>query len=148
MGVSLPRNVELAPELGRGFSSGEQLYGSAADELTRLLAPYGYGWSIQNGRLQVLKDDEVDTSRALVISQETGLLGSPEVGAPEKDGKPPTLTIRTLLYPQVNPGQMLSVQSRAINGIYRAERVTHTGDSHGDEWFTEIEAKPSDATPK
>lgn len=147
MGLDLPKDVLVSDDLQRAFASGVQLYGSSADELTRLLAPFGYGWSIQNGRLSVLKDDEVNTNRALVISQDTGLLGSPEFGAPEKDGKPPTLTIRTLLYPQLTPGGMLSVQSKSVNGIFRAERVTHTGDSHGDDWVTEVEAKPSSATP-
>lgn len=144
MGVVLPRNVEADPALSRGFAAGVQLHGPAREELTRLLAPFGYSWSIQGGRLVVLKDDEVDAGRAVVISQETGLLGSPEFGAPEKDGKPPTLKVRTLLYPQINPGQTLDVRSRGIDGIFRAERVTHVGDSHGDDWFTEIEAKPAD----
>lgn len=148
MGVLLPRNLETSAELGRAFAAGVQLHGNTRDELTRLLAPFGYSWSIQSGRLVILKDDEVDTTRAIVISKDTGMLGSPEFGAPEKDGKPPTLTIRTLLYPQVTPGGMLSVQSESINGIFRAERVVHSGDSHGDDWYTEIEAKPSDATPK
>lgn len=148
MGVLLPRNIEVSTELGRSFAAGVQLHGNTREELTRLLAPFGYSWSIQSGRLVILKDDEVDTTRALVISTDTGMLGSPEFGAPEKDSKPPTLTIRTLLYPQVTPGGMLSVQSDSINGIFRAERVVHTGDSHGDDWYTEIEAKPSDATPK
>lgn len=148
MGVALPRNVEADPELQRAFSAGVQLHGSAALELERLLGPYGYSASFQNGRLQILKDDEVFSDRALVISKDTGMLGSPEFGAPEKDGKPPTLTIKSLLYPQITPGGMLSVQSESINGIFRAERVTHTGDSHGEEWQTEIEAKPSDKIPK
>lgn len=147
MGVGLPKNVEADADLQRAFSAGVQLHGPAADELARLLAPYGYSFSFQDGRLQILKDDEVFATRALVISQDTGLLGSPEFGAPSKDGKPPTLTIRTLLYPQVTPGGMLSVQSESINGIFRAERVTHNGDSHGDDWCTEIECKPSDAKP-
>lgn len=145
MGVVLPDNIEADAALGRGFAAGVQIHGPARDELTRLLAPFGYSWSLQNGRLVILKDDQVDASRAILISQETGLLGSPEFGAPEKDGKPPTLAIRTMLYPQVNPGQMLDVRSRGIDGIFRAERIVHTGDSHGDEWFTEIEAKPANA---
>lgn len=148
MGVLLPKNIEISTELGRSFAAGVQLHGHTRDELTRLLAPFGYSWSIQSGRLVILKDNEVDTTRALVISKDTGMIGSPEFGAPEKDGKSPTLTIRTLLYPQVSPGVMLSVQSDSINGIFRAERVVHSGDSHGEDWYTEIEAKPSDATPK
>lgn len=148
MGVGLPRNVEEDPELRRAFSSGVSLHGSAADNLARLLGPYGYTFSFQNGRLQILKDDEVYSDRALVISKDTGMLGSPEFGAPQKDGKPPSLTIRTLLYPQLIPGGMLSVQSESINGIFRAERITHSGDSHGDDWQTEIEAKPSDKIPR
>lgn len=147
MGLELPREVQISTELTRQFATGVQLYGQAADELTRLLAPFGYGWSVQDGRLQVLKDEQAAPGSALLISPATGLIGSPQFATPSKGdvkkNKPAKLTFRTVLYPQITPGFLLSVQSAAIDGIFRAKRVTHTGDSHSnDDWVTEVEAEP------
>lgn len=146
LNLVLPRNVEVSAELQRQFTKGYQLYGQAADELARLLAPFGYSWSIQDGRLQVLKDEETRADRAYLISVKTGLLGSPEFQTPSaadnKKGRAATLSFRTQLYPQLTPGAKVDVQAEAIKGTFRIEKVTHTGDSHGDAWQTDVEAKP------
>ncbi len=147
MGLTLPRNVEADPALRRGFENGASLHGDAQSQMTKLLNPYGYSWSIQSGRLVILKDEEVDTNRALIISADTGMIGSPEFGQPEKKKKTPQLKIKTLLYPQVNPGTMLSVQAKEIRGIFRVEKVNHKGDSHGDDWTTEIDARAVNVKP-
>lgn len=150
MGLELPREVQVSTELARQFATGLSLYGQSADELSRLLAPFGYGWSVQDGRLVILKDEQAAPGTALVISQVTGLIGSPQFATPSKGdtkSKPAKLTFRTLLYPQITPGFLVSVQSRAIDGIFRAERVTHTGDSHStSDWVTEAECSPVNAT--
>lgn len=146
MGLVVPKNIDVSPELQRQYAAGVQIFGSAADELTRLLAPLGYAWSIQDGKLQTLKELEAGPNRAHLISKDTGLIESPEYATPSKSdlkkGKPLTLGFKTLLYPQLTPGNKLDVRSSAVNGIFRADRVTHTGDSHGDEWVTEVEATP------
>lgn len=149
MGLELPQEVEVSTELTRQFATGVSLFGRSADEMTRLLAPYGYGWSMQDGRLVVLKDGQAAPGTAILISKDTGLIGSPQFATPTagdvKKGKPAKLTFRTILYPQITPGFLVSVQSRAIDGIFRAERVTHTGDSHGtNDWVTEVECTPVD----
>lgn len=149
MGLVLPDNINARGELDQQFASGVSLSGPTRDELTRLLAPFGYDWSIQNGALQVLKDDDVDDSQAILIAQETGMIGVPEFGSPQKKGggknhkkARATMTVQTLLYPQINPGGRVQVRSSEINGLYRVNRVTHKGDSMGQEWTTEVEAFP------
>lgn len=141
MGLQLPRNVEASPELQQQFSSGVSLYGNAGDELTRLIAPYGYRWSMQNGVLQILKDDETRGDTAWRIDQSAGLVGSPEWSTPSKSGETPKLTVVCALFPELAPGGRVEVASKRVNGIFRIERVTHAGDTDGDEWTTTIEAK-------
>lgn len=145
LGLALPRNLETTQALNRSYPTGVQLHGKASDELTQLLQPFGYRWAIQNGRLSVLKDDEGEPNQALVISTETGMVGAPEFGQPEKNGRPPKLTGRSLLNPAIAPGRLISVRSASISGIFRVDRVTHLGDSHGSEWLTEFEARASTA---
>lgn len=151
MGLKLPQALEVTPELEEQFAAGLVLDGRSRDELTNLLAPYGYEWSIQDNVLTVLKDDETRADQALVIAEETGLIGTPQFGAPDKPtkkgkfgkGKSPLqkLNLTTLLYPQVTPGCLLEVRSRTANGRFKAHRVTHSGDTYGSPWFTEIEAR-------
>lgn len=144
LGLRVDASVLASPDLQAQFASGTVLQGAAADEMTRLLAPYGYHWSVQDSKLVILKDGDVRPDRAIVISQDTGMIGSPSYTTPEKQGKPAALDVKMLMYPELTPGGQIQVQARAVNGIFRVERIVHTGDTHGtdDHWITEIQAKP------
>lgn len=142
MGLVLPDSIAGSEELSTQLALGGAIVGPARDELTRLLAPYGYSWSIQDGTLQILKDGVARPGSALLISRDTGMIGSPEFGPPDKPGGRPSLSVRCLLYPELTPGGLISVQSKDVNGTFRIERVSHTGDTHGDDWTSEIEARP------
>lgn len=141
MGLVVDGAALTSDELQTQFASGHVLYGNAGDELTRVLAPFGYRWSIQDGRLQILKDDEFRPDEAVLISQDTGMIGSPERGAPDASGKPPILTVKMQLYPELTPGAQIQVQSKTIDGVFRIEKVTHELDTHGDDWSSTIEAR-------
>ena len=143
MGFIIDAKTLASPELQAQVASGRALEGPTRDELTRLLAPYGYHWSMQDGQIQILRDDETRADTARVISEETGMIGSPTFGAPGKNGKPAMLNIKSRLYPELTPGARVVVRARAINGTFRMEKLTHSGDTHGDDRTTEIEAKPS-----
>ena len=143
MGLKLPKELDESVELKQSLPVGESLTGYTSDELTRLLAPFGYEWSIQNGKLQVLRSAQVLPNEARVVDETEGMLGTPELGTPEKGGKPPTLRLRHLLDGAFAPGQKIKVVSRSVKrGLYKVQQVTHTGDSRGDDWETEIEATP------
>lgn len=144
MGLVLPKNVEVDPEMANQFATGYVFSGRTRDELTRLLAPYGYSWSVQNGTLQILRDDEVRVDLVRPIKEDAGMIGSPVFGKPEKKGQPPKRSVKNLLYPELNPGGRVNIESRRLNGVHKIERVKHTGDSEGtgdDSWTTEVEVK-------
>jgi len=142
MGLPLPVELESSKELQSQVAAGETLSGFARDELTRLLAPFGYRWSIQDHRLMILKDQVTTGVAPWLVSQETGMVGSPTYGSPDKSGKPPSLTVKMLLRPEIIPGGTVRVESGAIYGkLFKVESVGHTGDTHGDDWFTELELK-------
>lgn len=150
MGAVLPSSLSTATELQEQLASGTVVHGASSDALTKILQPYGLTWSIQNGTLQILRESDVRPGEAWLISQETGMIGSPELGTPPrptkkgkiKNGGKSTLTVRTLLYPQIVPGGRISVLATHLSGTFKVVRVVHTGDSHGDEWTTTIEALP------
>jgi hypothetical protein len=125
------------------FAKGYATHGNAFDELVKLLAPKGYAPSIQNGELQVLKERGMSGRAAAFISPETGMLGSPEHAAPDKSGNPSLLKVSTLLLPKLLPGDPIIVRSNEFaDATFTAEKIDHSGDSHGGDWKTDIEARP------
>ncbi len=148
MGLLLEQNVEVSEDLQRQFATGVTLAGPARNELTRLLAPFGYTWSIQDGKMQILRDDEVRADEAIVISQQSGMIGSPDYGTPEKTGKPATLHVKHRLK-NFPPGVQVAVESRDIKlGLFRVDKLTMTGDNLGDEWASELDCHPIGSTIK
>lgn len=141
MGLKLPTSVTEAKEFATQFTSGLTLQGPSQLEMERLLKPHGFTHSIQDGRLQILKATTAHTTEAIIIAQDTGMVGSPEFGTPDKKSGKPVLTVKTLLKPRVFPGGLIRVEARAITGTFRVDRVTHSGDTHGSDWYTTIEAK-------
>ena len=142
MDLKLPDNLEIDSQLSTHSATGEGLSGHASDELTRLLAPYGYTWSFQSGVLRALRyEDVVHEDNAWLIDKEV-LVGSPEPGVPDKSGKPPLTKFKTTLYPELQPGDKVELRSRGVSGLHRLENVSHEGDTRGDPWHTECEARP------
>lgn len=142
LGLKLPKEIDASPNLQSQLATGEVLTGWASDELTRLLAPYGYGWSIQNGSLLILRDEDTRPDTARVIDVENGpMIGSPEMGTPDKSGKAPTMNVESMLYPEITPGGKIDVRSLSIRGLFKVLSVEHTGDTHGGDWKTKIEGK-------
>jgi hypothetical protein len=147
LGLNPGNLLAAAAEAGAGdlqqYVQGHSVHGKAATELTRVLKAVGYGWTIQDGKLQLLRVGAAVPGEALLISPATGLIGSPEHGAPQKAGKPSFLKVKSLLQPDVRPGARIQVQSQSTKGLYRAINVRHSGDTHGGDWYTEVEALPA-----
>lgn len=141
MNLTLPANVQTSAELKKQFAIGYALNGNTRDELTRLLAPYGYSWSLQGGRLQILRDDETRPETARVLSQGKGMIGTPIFGKPEKKGQPPKRSVKNLLYPELTPGGKVQVESELLDGVFKIEKTKHVLDFEGQEWSTEVEIK-------
>lgn len=156
-GVTLP-DISKLTELQTRLSTGEVVTGWAADEMTRILAQFGMGWSFQDGRMQIMRyDDVVPGVRRVLATPENGggiigapVIDPPKIRAPQKRGaksgkahelKVPKLKIKHTLYPEITPGEVIEVQSRSINGSFRVDAVTHEGDLWGAEWTTHIEGR-------
>jgi hypothetical protein len=126
----------------RTFQQGFTSQGKTVRELERALSVHGIDWSIQDGKLQLLQGRKSTKESAVLLSPKTGLIGSPDHGSPEKPGMPQFLKMQSLLQPSIRPGRAIRLESESFNGDYRAEKVMHAGDSHGQEWTTSIEARP------
>jgi hypothetical protein len=141
MGLREPENLALYDELKAQYPHGITLYGQASDNLSQLLAPFGLGWSIQNGRLKIAKATETNPG-TIVLDASAGMLGSPEVSPPSKPGEKPTVAARFLLFPEVEPGSRCLLRSKTYTGEIKIKAAKHNGDNMGGDMMTEIEATP------
>jgi hypothetical protein len=131
-----------ASDINAEFSEGYTVHGRAADELTRVLAPFDVGWSIQDGRIEALGPTEFLSGEGPLLSPDSGLIGSPTYGTAKKKDKNRYLHVKSLLQPGLRPGQGFQVKSKDVNGAFRCHKVEHQGDIWGTDWLTEIQALP------
>jgi hypothetical protein len=128
------------------FANGYVVHGKASTEFARLMKTLGLEWSVQDGVLQVLEPSEVAAYEALVLSPESGLIGSPEQGTPEKKGGRVLTKAKALLHPELKPGRKVILESRGTQGVFKLVKVTHRGDTHSGDWTSEIECVPTHDT--
>lgn len=126
----------------RQFAHGYSVHGRASSELDKVLRKLVFSWSMQDGRLQILVDErDAATERIIELSSDSGLIGSPEMCAPRKKGKPAILKFRALLSAEIRPGGRVAFASVKHQGVHRILQCSHSGDTKGSEWFTDGEAE-------
>lgn len=143
MGLIVDARTLASADLQAQFAAGRTLTGATRDELTRLLAPYGYKWSIQDGRLTILKDNQTRPEEAFLISEDSGpMVGSPSFVTPTKSGDPTLVKVKSKLYSQLTAGGRIAIRSRDIaTAVFRVEKVTHDLDTRQGPWDTTVEGK-------
>lgn len=126
------------------WTEGLAIAGPTRDAMTKVLDRAGYEWSVQNGYLQVIPRGGANTKPAVVIRSDTGLLSSParinqvEENLDETKRKP-GWAFRCLLNPRIEPGGLVQLESRDVQGLFRVNNVRHAGDTHGEEWSSQVE---------
>jgi hypothetical protein len=159
-GVTLgPLPIEMpAPRMPRG----QVLFGMARDVLRRVAQLIDCEWSIQNRVLTFTPRRGYIEGEIVVLTAKTGLVGLPEQ---TQDG----IMARCLLNPNIAPGRRVrldnsSVQqarfdlsytgetrnallpSIASDGLYRVLVIDWTGDTRGQEWYSELTLVSLDPT--
>ena len=134
---------KLASDLGVGvgemtgiptlkYAHGLSLSGNVRDHLDVLTRAHNLRWSIQDERLQIVPAGKLK-KRAIALSAENGLVGSPERG--DKSTK-----IRLLLRPDLRPGMLIDLKAYVGSGLYRIRSVEHEGDNQEGDFLTTVEA--------
>lgn len=118
------------------FTNGSVLSGKAEQQVDKVAKSMGYKWSVQDGSLLFLGPDDFVGDSATVLAPGTGLVGSPEPG--EKG----LVKCRSLLQPNLMPGHRIQLQTAAIDGFFRIEKVVFSGDTQGGDWYADLECKP------
>lgn len=140
------RSIADAMELGRGnleevpnidlitYGTGAVFTGPARDALDEVTAQLGLSWSVQDGALQFLTGDGVTARQAVLLNPASGLIGEPKRVKGGVEGV-------SLLQPDIVPGGVVKIESRAFDGFYKVTEVKHAGTYRGGDFLTTFKGK-------
>lgn len=140
---------------------GKVVSGNTRNVLSDIAKESGANWSIQDGQLIIVKVSGVLPDEAIVITSETGMLNAPEVN--DKG-----IAVKCLLNPQLRVNGAIRLDNKGIkakrvqaqalatkrekeetkpkepvrpdpDGIYKVLKLTHKGDTRGQDWVSELE---------
>ena len=105
-------------------------------------------WSIQDGKAYVsgIRGDESPKYTMPLISEETGLIQSPEIIyeaiAKRKNDKTPVkgYKFKCTMNHEVLPEIFVKIVSEQVDAIAKVKKVRHSGSFEGGSWDTEVEA--------
>jgi len=131
------------------FQQGYSYSGAARDALDILTEKQGLEWNIQDGQLQVLPADVTTDDLVIVLNPGSGLVGSPfktkilrpDLARVGKGKEESGVSATSLLNPEIRPGRRVQVESQFVNGVFKVEKVTHSGDTHSTQFYSEVEAR-------
>lgn len=106
----------------------------AVQELDFWCRSYGLKWNITDGRINVYPEAQGLSTKVILLTPGSGLIGKPE---PTENG----FLFRSLLRPDINPGQLVKVQSADVTGVFEVITLKHSGNTKGPEWYTSFEGK-------
>ncbi|MGN8278164.1 baseplate hub protein [Pseudomonas sp. SMN5] len=132
----------------RRRSRGTVLQGSPTACMNELGETYQFDWMVENGAIKIIKRDFALDNQIYVISAGTGMIGSPVVSDTE-------VGIRYTLNPKIKLGDTIKLESMAPRfefsgaffydvprtigeGYYKVNSLVFAGDSHGDQWESQI----------
>lgn len=141
MGIGLPPGIAGAPGMQNRYPCGITLHGPAQTQMSKILTPVGQSWSLQDGQLVILTDRQPREGEAILINQASGMVGSPKLGPPKKPGETPSLKVRKLIDSRIVAGCKIKMDARDVKGLFRVEKLAHSGDFRGKDWYTDIDAR-------
>jgi hypothetical protein len=137
-GLTLPRaSTAVLAAAGRVRGSAVAV-GSTWRRIDDVLTSAGLSWSIQDGAIQILAPGQTLQGDSALLTPATGLIGSP---SRKVDAGKETISARSLLRGDIVPGARVEVRSDGFAAVVRAVKVRHSGDTHGQDWITEIEGR-------
>lgn len=117
------------------FANGVMLSGKSEQVFDKIVKAMGFDWSIQDGQIQVLAPKDT-VGDVIVLERSSGLIGTPSPG--DKG----VVKARSLLQAELAPGRKVEYRSREVNGFFKVQKVTFTGDTWAPGWFADLETSP------
>jgi len=139
MGVKVGNLKDAQKKIDTGkaanlYIEGCSMQGHAPNELDALCKAAGFEWSIQDGALQVVAVGQAVGQFATVLTDNL-MLTTPSVSNKN------IVEGQTFIQHDFLPGRQIQIRTELVKGVYRLEKCTYHGDTYGDDWFTDFEAK-------
>lgn len=128
----------------RVYATGITMFGSFGEFMDNISHELGGRWFVTDGAFNFIEDNAPVDNRAVLVTPNTGLIGSPEVimNKSRNDSKKISgIKWQMLMQPSLRPRQSFVIASREHDrDIVIAEKVMHKGDNWNGEFFTIVEA--------
>ena len=115
--------------------------------LNEMAVVFEFTWSMQSGII-ILKGKKVETgTEVMMLSPASGLILNPEsvkkisVRLVDDDDPLPqdTYAIQSLMQPHLQVYDTIVVKSPSLNGNFQIQKISHTADSRGNDWYSNME---------
>jgi hypothetical protein len=129
------------------YNNGFSEAGFFDDIMNKLTAKLQARWSVQNGEVVVSPLDQPAEFTTIKLNNGTGLIHTQrrnKIGAPETPGQKDGWVARAELLPIAEPGVRVALESEQVSAIFKVSALTHVGDTHAREWFTDLELEEFD----
>lgn len=141
-------------------AAGVTMYGMVRDHLRQTAKAIGCDWNIHDGHLNFIPKGGYLSGEAIVLSPSTGMVGVPEL---TMEG----IVVKCLLNPSIKAGMRVQIDNSYITdtvvkmpqseqdtkmptldprGVYKVLCVVNSGDTHGQNWYTEMICSAIDGT--
>jgi hypothetical protein len=121
---------EATSDISVIFRKGISLRGEFGKVMDRMCERVGLNFFINNQTMYVLKQTATLNLEPILLTPETGLIGSPRK---TEDGG---LQVKSLIVPGLLVGREIVVESREVSGLrgWKITRLNLRGDTEGDDW--------------
>lgn len=128
-------NLESLPGIDSiTYATGASFYGPARTALDQVTARLGVTWSVQDGALQFLTDDQPLEEQAVLLSPGSGLIGAPKRVKGGVEGA-------AFMQRGIKPGLLVKIESETINAFYKLTETKDSGSYRTAAFRTEFKGK-------
>lgn len=140
-------------EANETIKGGYVMLGGIDSQLNQLSSSFDFQWSVQNNTLLITGKKQTNTEQILLLTPTTGLILNPEtLKKPSQKlqklrdkGMLATeinlYSVQALLQPQLQLNDVIAIESQDLRGKFRVQKITHSGDTRGNEWYSDLEVR-------
>lgn len=137
-------DVDESKTIDNGYSD----LGSLDQILNNLAIQFGFGWSVQNGIITIKGTKKSLANEIMLLTPKNGLILHPEsVKHVSRRLEKSSITrqekkvnsIQALLQPHLQVNDIIAIASGDLNGKYEIQKITHKGDTRGNDWYSDME---------
>lgn len=137
-------DVDDSKTIDNGYSD----LGSLDQIMNNLSLQYAFSWSIQNGIITIKGTKKPMGNEIMLLTTSSGLILHPEsVKRVSRRLEKSSITkqakqvnsVQALLQPHLQINDIIAIESQDLKGKYEIQKITHRGDTRGNDWYSDME---------